>query len=186
MLTDVRLCNVNEQDIRRSIDIAKIMGLTKNQEKGSNEFLVHVKAEYDYKFTSTERELIIKHIMLSFKAKTGLELPIFGVHGKLELFQTTAKDKMSGVVRCLPSQSCRLHGKAAFNIEEFKSLCPVMANDSASDAEWRSKGKTSPEVHASFIQNLFRGKMPDKEDEKIPKKKSLSANPSGVKSSQSK
>ena len=30
LLTDVRLCNVKEQDIRRSIDITKIMGLTKN------------------------------------------------------------------------------------------------------------------------------------------------------------
>lgn len=124
--------------------------------------------------------------MLSYKAKTGLELPIFGVYGKLELFQTTAKDRMSGVVRCLPSQSCRLYGKNAFNIVTFKSLCPVMAIDSQSDAEWRSRGQTEPEVHASFIQNLFRGRKVDKEDENAPKKKSLSANPRGAKSSQPK
>lgn len=90
---------------------------------------------------------------------------------------------MAGVVRRLPSQSCRLYGKNAVNTVTFKSLGPVMAIDSDSDAEWRSRGQAEPEVHESFIQKFFRGRKADREDENVPKKKSLSANPRGAKSS---
>ena len=142
---------------------------------------MHVKAEYDYKFSYHERDAVIKHIMAAYKAKTELDLPVYGVYGKLELFQTTAKDRMAGVVRCLPSQSCRLYGKNAVNAVTFNALGSVTANDSSSNNDWRSRGQTEPEAHMGFIESLFRGRKADKDDDGVTTKKSLSANPRGSK-----
>ena len=86
LLTDHRLVNLKEHDIRRSIDISKLMGISKNIEKNNFEFVVHVKGEYDYKFMNENRDVVIKHVMEIFKELTKRELPIFGVHGKLEIF----------------------------------------------------------------------------------------------------
>lgn len=86
LLTDHRLVNLKDHDIRRSIDITKLMGISKNIEKNNFEFVVHVKGEYDYKFMNGNRDAVIKHVMEIFKELTKRELPIFGVHGKLEIF----------------------------------------------------------------------------------------------------
>ena len=63
MLTNTRLMNLDGVKIKRSIEITKIKGLTKNIKNGNlDEFLVHVKDEYDYEIISEDRELIIKLI----------------------------------------------------------------------------------------------------------------------------
>ena len=63
MLTDARLINLDGVKIKRSIELTKIKGLTRNIKNGNlDEFLVHVKDEYDYEIISEDRELIIKLI----------------------------------------------------------------------------------------------------------------------------
>ena len=49
MLTNCRLHNLEKSEIKRSIELEKIKGITKNSKKGeTDEFLVHVEMEYDY------------------------------------------------------------------------------------------------------------------------------------------
>ena len=62
-LTNARLLNLDGQKIKRSIEISKLKGLTKNVKNGNlDEFLIHVKDEHDYEIISEDRELIFKLI----------------------------------------------------------------------------------------------------------------------------
>ena len=83
MLTDARLINLDGVKIKRSIELTKIKGLTRNIKNGNlDEFLVHVQDEYDYEIISEDRELILKLIFEAYQeAAGGSELPVFGVNG---------------------------------------------------------------------------------------------------------
>ena len=81
MLTNCRLLNIEKVAIKRSIELSKLKGLTKNL-KTEDEFLVHVKEEYDYEIISEDRELILKMIVEAYdQVAGGAKLPIFGVNG---------------------------------------------------------------------------------------------------------
>ena len=63
LCTNNRLINLDGYDVKRSIDIIKIKALTKNiKPHRTDDFLVHVKGEYDYHFKSDDREIVFKHI----------------------------------------------------------------------------------------------------------------------------
>ena len=83
MLTDARLINLDGVKIKRSIELTKIKGLTRNIKNGNlDEFLVHVQDEYDYEIISEDRELILKLIFEAYQEVAGgSELPVFGVNG---------------------------------------------------------------------------------------------------------
>ena len=49
MLTNIKLHNLEKNSIKRSIELADIKGITKNSKEGeTDEFVIHVKDEYDY------------------------------------------------------------------------------------------------------------------------------------------
>jgi len=63
MLTNERLCNLEGLKLKRSIPIKKINALTKNIKDGNtDEFLVQVQGQYDYRFKSDDRGVIFKLI----------------------------------------------------------------------------------------------------------------------------
>ena len=104
MLTNCRLLNLEGTKIKRSIEISKLKGLTKNVKNGNlDEFLVHVKDEYDYEIISEDRELILKLIVDAHQeVARGVALPIFGVNGSLGHYITSKKDMDAKTIKGLP------------------------------------------------------------------------------------
>ena len=67
VLTNKALWNVKGQELQRSILLTHMSGLTKNIKRGGHEeFIVHVKDEYDYRLTSKCRENLFTHIKKSY------------------------------------------------------------------------------------------------------------------------
>ena len=113
MLTNCRLLNIEKVAIKRSIELSKLKGLTKNL-KTEDEFLVHVKDEYDYEIISEDRELILKLVNDAYdQVSGGAKLPIFGVNGKLSHYITTKKDMDAKTIKGLPPTEYGLEGEAA-------------------------------------------------------------------------
>ena len=59
MLTTKRLCNLDGHKLKRDIHISKLKGLTKVIKTGNEiDFTIHVDGQYDYRFSSSDREVI--------------------------------------------------------------------------------------------------------------------------------
>jgi hypothetical protein len=52
LITNWHIHNLKKEDIKRSINLRDIVGLSVTTESEGNEFVVHVKADYDYRFIS--------------------------------------------------------------------------------------------------------------------------------------
>ena len=90
-------------------------GLTKNIKNGNlDEFLIHVKDEYDYEIISEDRELILKLIFEAYQEVSGgAELPVFGVNGQLGHYITTKKDSDAKTIKGLPPTEYKMEGEEA-------------------------------------------------------------------------
>ena len=120
-LTNARLLNLDGQKIKRSIEISKLKGLTKNIKNGNlDEFLIHVKDEYDYEIISEDRELILKLISEAYQEVSGgAELPVFGVNGNLGHYITTKKDSDAKTIKGLPPTEYKLEGEEAIKSDNM-------------------------------------------------------------------
>jgi len=50
LLTNLNLYNIKNTEIKRTIDVKKIKALTMSSKEGTNDFVIHVTAEYDYRY----------------------------------------------------------------------------------------------------------------------------------------
>jgi hypothetical protein len=66
-------------EVQRSVNIEKLLGVTKSLSESSGEFVLHVKEEYDYRMRSDARDPIIDVIRKLFSHKYGKTLPLYGV-----------------------------------------------------------------------------------------------------------
>ena len=148
LLTNIRLHNVEGKELKRSIELASIKALTKNIENGhTNEFIVHVKDEYDYELITEDRELILKFIMEAHKETKRPEIPIFGVNGKLSHYLTTKKDLKAKQIRGLPPDMYRLTGTDAVNADSATWSAHAMP-EAKDGAEKKEKPKKEKKVKA--------------------------------------
>ena len=60
MITSQRIWNLEKEELKRDIQLGKMLAITKSTKKGNNDFIIHVSDEYDYKFSSDVREEIIE------------------------------------------------------------------------------------------------------------------------------
>ena len=93
-LTNKNLYNLGNDEkskIKRTIDLAKLKGLTKSV-VDKDDMIVHEDGEHDYRFKSFDRERIFRHVLDAFKAETGKDLNVFGVRGKMETYMTSQDD----------------------------------------------------------------------------------------------
>lgn len=104
LLTTHKLYNVKGKDFQRPISIQKIKALTKSSDAGNYEFIVHVKNEYDYRFTSDSRDELFEHIKACYFHMMNANLPVYMVPGKVKEYETSKKDVKSGIER-LPADS---------------------------------------------------------------------------------
>lgn len=70
VITSARLYNFRKKGgkwmLKRAIPIASIGGLSKSLSKKSNEFVIHVPEQYDYRYQSDHREEIISSLKMSY------------------------------------------------------------------------------------------------------------------------
>lgn len=97
LLTNDNLYNIKKNQIQRKINIDSIKAITKSLQKGNQQFIVHIKSEYDYMFESDARDQIFQAIKFIFFKKNQQNLPVFGVHDKLKDYATSKKDISNGV-----------------------------------------------------------------------------------------
>lgn len=57
-MTNEKMYNIKSTKIKRQIPISKMGGISKTLVPGSKEFTIHVRNEYDYRFSS-EKYLLI-------------------------------------------------------------------------------------------------------------------------------
>ena len=87
--------------------------MTKSTEINNNEFICHVKDEYDYRFTCEKREELFDHLKECYFNIQNENLPIYGVPGKVKEFSTSKKDIKAGQEK-QPPESYRLRNEDLF------------------------------------------------------------------------
>ena len=74
-----------------------------------NEFVVHIKSEYDYRFVSDQRQEIFDAIKYIWWRQHKKNVPVYGVNAKLKDFHTSKKDIASGCEICPPDDNRLAH-----------------------------------------------------------------------------
>ena len=69
---------------KREIALRNVMAISKSTEDGNKEFVVHVRAEYDYRFICEMRDELFEQIKACYFHLMNENLPVFGVPGKLK------------------------------------------------------------------------------------------------------
>jgi len=89
--------------IRRRINIEKVAAITVSEL--SDEFVIHVKDEYDYRYSSPQRDKILEVFLKSYEMNVEKPLNFFYTE-KLNLheFVTTEDDMRSGIIR-MPTEN---------------------------------------------------------------------------------
>ena len=113
LLTTHHLANVKDHDFQRKIKLTNIKAMTKSTELNNNEFICHVKDEYDYRFVCEKREELFSHIKECYFTLMNENLPIYGVPGKVKEFSTSKKDIKGGLER-QPPEGYRLRNEDLF------------------------------------------------------------------------
>ena len=113
LLTTHNLANVKDHEFQRKIGLRTIKAMTKSTELNNNEFICHVKDEYDYRFVCDKREELFDHLKECYFNLMNENLPIFGVPGKVKEFSTSKKDIKEGREK-QPPDSYRLRNEDLF------------------------------------------------------------------------
>lgn len=104
-ITTSSIYNVKGSKSKRAIKISSLMGLSKTLLGAKNEFTIHVRDEYDYRFLIDHRQEAIEIIKHAFADCTRQNLPVFGIpKDSLVQFTTLEKDMKKGITRFPPSQ----------------------------------------------------------------------------------
>jgi len=96
LLTNQNLYNIKKDNIQRKISIASIKAMTKSIKEDNQEFIVHVKSEYDYHFECDKRTDIFNAVKFVYYDLNKSNLPVYGVPDKLKHYATSKKDIQNG------------------------------------------------------------------------------------------
>ena len=92
LLTNQNLYNIKKDQVQRKINVDSIKSITKSTKPKSEEFVVHVKAEYDYRFSSEHRADIFDAIKYVCWSLNKANLPVYGVSDSLKEYHTSKRD----------------------------------------------------------------------------------------------
>lgn len=96
LLTNMNLYNIKKESVQRRIGVDSIKSVTRSSKGNSNEFVVHVKSQYDYRFESEYRKEIFEAIKYVCWKHNKVNLPVYQVPEKLKDFHTTKRDISEG------------------------------------------------------------------------------------------
>ena len=108
LITNKYLYNLKKKSEKRKIPLTKIDCLTKSTDKESNEFVIHITSEYDYRYESGKRDEIIEVLKQEHLKHYKKNLLIYGVPDKnLTKYVSTQDDRKKGIYR-IPEEQFRL------------------------------------------------------------------------------
>ena len=108
LLTNQTLYNIKKDQVQRRIAVSSIKAVTKSLNKDNKEFVIHVKAEYDYRFDSDKIASIFNALKDVFFQTNKVNLPVYGVPDRLKEYHTSKKDIANGI-EVNPQEEYRLH-----------------------------------------------------------------------------
>ena len=163
MITSARLYNFREKKgkkmLKRAIPISSIGGVSKSLSKKSNEFVIHVPEQYDYRYQSENRDEIIQSLKMAFISLMKSNLPIYGIDTKdLKNFTTTEKDKIKGKSR-IPDKKYLMEAEE-ISIKEENSENP----STVSTNEWDTEDYLKTSFRASAVLSSFQIDLEDEEE----------------------
>jgi hypothetical protein len=97
LLTNEYLYNIKKNKVQRKIGINNIKAVTKSTQQGNQQFIIHIKSEYDYMFESDQIREIFDAIKYVYYQTKSSNLPVYGVPDKLKDYATSKKDISNGV-----------------------------------------------------------------------------------------
>lgn len=132
LLTNQNLFNIKKDHVQRRIGVQSIKAVTKSTNPNNNQFIVHVKSEYDYIFESDYRKEIFDAIKYVFWKSNGTNLPVYGVPDKLKEYHTSKKDIQNGI-EVNPQENFRLTQEDVYKEQAgAKPVVTAAASDSSS------------------------------------------------------
>mmetsp|Transcript_1380 Transcript_1380/g.1886 ORF Transcript_1380/g.1886 Transcript_1380/m.1886 type:complete len:217 (+) Transcript_1380:302-952(+) len=101
VVSNLNIYNFKAKKLRRAVPIKNLSGLTKLLKQGSQEFVLHIKQEHDYRLISEYRETIFQVIKMAYLSQCQENLPIFGILKQRALadYTTTERDIARGISR---------------------------------------------------------------------------------------
>jgi hypothetical protein len=97
LLTNQCLYNIKKTHVQRKINVSNIKAVTKSTNPGNQQFIVHIKSEYDYMFESDHIKEIFDAIKYVYFQALRTNLPVYGVPDKLKDYATSKRDITNGV-----------------------------------------------------------------------------------------
>ena len=94
VVTNMCIYNFNKKKLRRVIAIMNLLGITKNLNAKSKEFVIHVENEPDYRLSCDVRDNFLSVVKIAYITHKRNNLKIFGIGRSKTLvdFVTTEKD----------------------------------------------------------------------------------------------
>ena len=127
---------------KREIALRNVMAISKSTEESNKEFVVHVRADYDYRFICEMREELFEQIKACFFHLMNENLPVYGVPGKLAQHATSKNDKKANVDK-VPPENFRLRGEDLY--EPLSDNQPdAQSNQSDDEEELPTTGNIAP------------------------------------------
>jgi serum/glucocorticoid-regulated kinase 2 len=97
LITNKYTYNIKSKKVKRPIKISNLMAYTYSSAAGCNEFIIHVKNDYDYRFISDQYQEIKDCLKYLYHQLSGKNLPIYRLaNNKLKDHETTKKDLKIG------------------------------------------------------------------------------------------
>lgn len=97
MLSNKYLYNIKDNaTVQRKIGVADIKCVTKCIVLKSNDFIIHIRKQYDYQYDSDKREEIFEAIKYVYWMMNKANVPVYGIDGKIDKFATIKKDISNG------------------------------------------------------------------------------------------
>lgn len=132
--------NIKKDQVQRRINILSIKAVTKSTNPNNQQFIVHVKSEYDYMYESDYRQEIFDAMKWAFWKSNRVNLPVYGVPDKLKDYHTSKKDISNGI-EVNPQENFRLHGEDIYEEKPgAKHPSPINNNASSTASSNSSNG----------------------------------------------
>lgn len=98
MVSDKSFYNLKGKSVKRKIDLADIKAVTVGTY--GHEFILHIKNDYDYRFESSKRDVILFYIIDNLSKKIGGKIPYYQKDDiSLYNYSTTKADHKKGLDR---------------------------------------------------------------------------------------
>ena len=170
VITSAKLYNFREKNgkyyLKRVIPIPSVGGVTKSLSKKCSEFVIHVPEQYDYRYQSEKRDVIIQSLKMAYISLMKENLPIYGIDAKdLKHYTTTEKDRYKGKSR-IPGKEHQLKEEDIFIASE-EDQNEESKGSMKDEKEWDTGDYLKTSFRASLVISEFDIDFEDEDDKLI-------------------